>query len=799
MSHRKQYTKYICLIFITLIFCISIIATGGDGTSSNPGNNSDPEIEEDIEEDEEESRDDDATYTIGGTVSGLSGNLVLKNNNGDDLSISANGSFAFSTQMPHSRSYNISIFSQPSGQICSITNGSGTINSVNVSNIQITCADEAEADTIIKPLYSTNGSNWNDYIKNDGNNNFTAQDIPCNGTETGGYNKCLNGGIFKTITVAGKSSCSQITADDDIGAFNWECDDSTNPVRIISTGFNPGMKLAHLIDFDNDTWKTNQLTVYENSTEIIETESSTWWDNPIQELTAGGSLSEASKIYIIKNNLTADFTIDADKIALVVRPDYTLSSTTGEAGDKLISASNKKFLWMEGDINANNRYTGISMEQVVFSVFHHLRIANTGYNGIYLFNASNNNFFNYVVSVNNFYNGIILAGSIYNLFQNILVSNNMTQGRTDGHGIRLINASNNNTFINTTASNNHVGVTLNSISSGSSEQTNNNVFLNTTASNSAARGISLGYHNEVFNNTFLNATSVNNNLGVFIYKTSYNTFANLVSADTFALDGIMFHSSSSNNYFTGLLKVGNNDDKDCDTGSAVLPGLDDSTCASNGSSDAQLTQGITLANSFGGKVTSDDSMNSNDTDGFAEYNNISDWLTFENDFRNWGKDGSQFFPSNSNSGDCSSDDSHNECRIWDWRIPSSDNIIRDVLNVPDGDDTLKHIWDASDENTCNKIPGATWESACTAPGYSDEASCPIGLWAPGCSSTFLRNAVEILGDGMGNNNGLCESNETCLYTPNIGSYQGDGAFTTQVFTDGALTGITLIQYANNGY
>ena len=31
------------------------------------------------------------TYTVGGTVSGLtSGSLVLKNNNGDDLTISAN-------------------------------------------------------------------------------------------------------------------------------------------------------------------------------------------------------------------------------------------------------------------------------------------------------------------------------------------------------------------------------------------------------------------------------------------------------------------------------------------------------------------------------------------------------------------------------------------------------------------------------------------------------------------------------------------------------------------------------------
>ena len=36
------------------------------------------------------------TYSIGGTISGLTGTVVLENNGGDDLSISANGTFTFS-------------------------------------------------------------------------------------------------------------------------------------------------------------------------------------------------------------------------------------------------------------------------------------------------------------------------------------------------------------------------------------------------------------------------------------------------------------------------------------------------------------------------------------------------------------------------------------------------------------------------------------------------------------------------------------------------------------------------------
>ena len=40
-----------------------------------------------------------ASYSIGGTVSGLSGTVVLQDNGGDDLSVTANGSFTFATSL----------------------------------------------------------------------------------------------------------------------------------------------------------------------------------------------------------------------------------------------------------------------------------------------------------------------------------------------------------------------------------------------------------------------------------------------------------------------------------------------------------------------------------------------------------------------------------------------------------------------------------------------------------------------------------------------------------------------------
>ena len=59
-----------------------------------------------------------ATYTVGGTVSGLSGTVVLQDNGGDNLSVSANGSFTFATALAGGAAYSVTVKTNPSGQTC---------------------------------------------------------------------------------------------------------------------------------------------------------------------------------------------------------------------------------------------------------------------------------------------------------------------------------------------------------------------------------------------------------------------------------------------------------------------------------------------------------------------------------------------------------------------------------------------------------------------------------------------------------------------------------------------------------
>ena len=83
------------------------------------------------------------TYTVGGTVSGLSGTVVLQDNGGDNLSVSANGGFTFATALAGGAAYSVTVKTNPSGQSCSVANGSGTVASANITNVAVTCATNA--------------------------------------------------------------------------------------------------------------------------------------------------------------------------------------------------------------------------------------------------------------------------------------------------------------------------------------------------------------------------------------------------------------------------------------------------------------------------------------------------------------------------------------------------------------------------------------------------------------------------------------------------------------------------------
>jgi len=94
----------------------------------------------------------DLTHSVGGTVTGLNGSVTLQNNGGDDLVLSSDGGFTFITGLVDGASYSVSVLTQPTGQTCSVTNGSGTIAAADVTNVTVTCV------TDVIPTYSVGGT-----------------------------------------------------------------------------------------------------------------------------------------------------------------------------------------------------------------------------------------------------------------------------------------------------------------------------------------------------------------------------------------------------------------------------------------------------------------------------------------------------------------------------------------------------------------------------------------------------------------------------------------------------------------
>ncbi len=86
-----------------------------------------------------------STYTVGGTVCDLESgeSLVLQNNGGDDLTITANGPFTFATALESGAAYAVTVASQAvsADERCFVVNGSGIIRGENVTDVAVFCLE----------------------------------------------------------------------------------------------------------------------------------------------------------------------------------------------------------------------------------------------------------------------------------------------------------------------------------------------------------------------------------------------------------------------------------------------------------------------------------------------------------------------------------------------------------------------------------------------------------------------------------------------------------------------------------
>ncbi len=148
MSSRNRWAQIFSaltrLLVISTVFTLAACDGGGstqpapvDGGNTPPSTNS---------------------FTVGGSVLGLTGSgLVLQNNGANNLAISTNGNFSFSTALTGGSTYSVTVATPPSGQTCTLTNGSGTINGANITDVQVTCTTAPTLSLSANPTSVTSG------------------------------------------------------------------------------------------------------------------------------------------------------------------------------------------------------------------------------------------------------------------------------------------------------------------------------------------------------------------------------------------------------------------------------------------------------------------------------------------------------------------------------------------------------------------------------------------------------------------------------------------------------------------
>ena len=114
---------------------IGQVCTVTNGAGTSPGNNTN------VTNVSVACAADTHTYTVGGSITGLSSSVTLLNNGGDNLVVGANGSFTFATALNSGANYSVTIGSQPAGQTCFLLNNSGSGISSNVNSVSVACSN----------------------------------------------------------------------------------------------------------------------------------------------------------------------------------------------------------------------------------------------------------------------------------------------------------------------------------------------------------------------------------------------------------------------------------------------------------------------------------------------------------------------------------------------------------------------------------------------------------------------------------------------------------------------------------
>lgn len=733
------------------------------------------------------------TYDVGGTVSGLDGTVTLAVGE-DEVDVSADGAVSFA--LDEGSAYLVEIVEHPDGQTCFVTDGTGTVPvGGDAAAFTVTCEDGR-----YWPVYAQ-GTTWLSYVEADGTDRFTASGTDC-ASDHVWYDECIHAAEVWRVPVLGQTSCEGLTATDTGGTLDWECDGSTNPVQLWSPGIARDGRLSGLIDFAAGTWRPMQVTVEREGEGVVyQTDPAVWWDNTIIVANDGvaGDDHDPSDIFIVNDGsepVTGRYDL-TEAQALLVAPGVVLTRDD-DGPDRLVYiGSYEDGVWIEGALDANGA-TGIYGKGDRL-VLRGVRVEGAPWDkAVYLYRAEATR----LTDLELVGNLQIIEGRGHMVdglrtFAGSLQVDGYTGGsvfhdvRISGWGLQLEAP-----FLRLT----HVaGIGLDE---GIRMRDTAGVLLDVTVAHPWAYGVYIQGSSELVlsNTAVLNSGEdgfrVDNFRGGSYYGVAQDDLVlrNLAATHSAGYGFLVWAAYAGRGVtgtYEGAMVLGNNGDGDC----SLNPTYVDLGLAADCTGASPLTTGASLTDSLVGPVTSD-AVNPSGLSGVAEFM-PGETLDFETPYRAWALYSADPYPAPSGRGACYSwDDSVTlYCQMTDVRLQASDPNLLGVNPLPTGDDVIVQAGGGGFTLTS--------QADCDAYTLGSVYSDPDGTASSGderCVQTFLKDAVEVMGDWVGNDNGLCESHETCIHSPNIGAYQGHGEL-VEVGTlgdTGTIVDVRLLGWTDEG-
>lgn len=235
---------------------------------------------------------------------------------------------------------------------------------------------------VVAPTYPSNGSHWATWIarSDTAKGLFSQSDAACSADTATSLSSCVHAGEMRAVRVLGKNACTNLSATDALGVFDWTCVVAGSEIWFHSR-LKRGKGLRDLITaVPSLAWRPNTVTISDGATPLATSASSTWWNTPIGEVTTTPTSasprqnvianSGSPKVWVVKDSGNyPPVNVDEDNQSLVtltgvtMRYDGTNASTCRTTGvssaDRSCSlhVGRRNHIWLEVDIDSYNATT----------------------------------------------------------------------------------------------------------------------------------------------------------------------------------------------------------------------------------------------------------------------------------------------------------------------------------------------------------------------------------------------------------------------------------------------------------